>query len=230
MNHFYHILLTGNHVSSTWRCYKWSGASESILAFEDTWIRYIGDRCRYRMAIEDDDIRDRAIWASVARDWVSKASDNGSTTGPSYRHLAMPFALQQLSYEKCLCAPARFSPGRKSIMTSDTPLTLDTDFAGAHSLFLAQGDVHRIGNNAIGSLNILDRQTGGVTWTFINQRCSISTTNNVSEFGSEANPRMKATSPMPEELPMDEPATSTSDLENALEENTTTLAAFCQRY
>ena len=33
--------------------------SETVPAFEDTWIECLGDLGRYRMAIEDDDIRDR---------------------------------------------------------------------------------------------------------------------------------------------------------------------------
>jgi hypothetical protein len=32
---------------------------ETVPAFEDTWIECLGDLGRYRMAIEDDDIRDR---------------------------------------------------------------------------------------------------------------------------------------------------------------------------
>lgn len=32
---------------------------ETVPAFEDTWIECLGDLARYRMAIEDDDIRDR---------------------------------------------------------------------------------------------------------------------------------------------------------------------------
>jgi len=34
---------------------------ERVPAFEDTWIKCLGDLGRYRMAIGDDDIRDREI-------------------------------------------------------------------------------------------------------------------------------------------------------------------------
>jgi hypothetical protein len=34
---------------------------ETVLAFEETWIECLGDLGRYRMAIEDDDIRDREV-------------------------------------------------------------------------------------------------------------------------------------------------------------------------
>jgi hypothetical protein len=42
---------------------------ETVPAFEDTWIECLGDLGRYRMAIEDEDIRDRETWAGVARSW-----------------------------------------------------------------------------------------------------------------------------------------------------------------
>ena len=34
---------------------------ETVAAFKDTWIECLGDLGRYRMAIEDDDIRDREV-------------------------------------------------------------------------------------------------------------------------------------------------------------------------
>ncbi|PNP86115.1 hypothetical protein FNYG_01171 [Fusarium nygamai] len=40
---------------------------------EYTWIECLGDFGRYRMAIEDDDIRDREVWTGVSRHWYSKA-------------------------------------------------------------------------------------------------------------------------------------------------------------
>ncbi|KAI9761449.1 MAG: hypothetical protein M1840_001793 [Geoglossum simile] len=40
---------------------------ETVPTFEDTWIECLGDLGRYRMAIEDDDIRDREVWTGVAR-------------------------------------------------------------------------------------------------------------------------------------------------------------------
>jgi hypothetical protein len=42
---------------------------ETVPAFEDTWIECLGDLGRYRMAIEDEDIKDRETWAGVARSW-----------------------------------------------------------------------------------------------------------------------------------------------------------------
>jgi hypothetical protein len=42
---------------------------ETVPAFEDTWIECLGDLGRSRMAIEDEDIRDRETWAGVPRSW-----------------------------------------------------------------------------------------------------------------------------------------------------------------
>ncbi|RYP29533.1 hypothetical protein DL766_005337 [Monosporascus sp. MC13-8B] len=99
---------------------------ETVPAFEDTWIECLGDLGRYRMAIEDDDIRDREVWTSVSRHWYSKASDKAPTTGRLYHHLAIlarPNALQQLFYyAKSLCVPIPFASARESIMTLFDPI------------------------------------------------------------------------------------------------------------
>ncbi|KAI1319123.1 hypothetical protein F5Y16DRAFT_414328 [Xylariaceae sp. FL0255] len=74
---------------------------ETVPAFEDTWIECLGDLGRYRMAIEDEDVRDREVWTSVSRQWYSKASDKASTTGRLYHHLAIlarPNVFQQLFF------------------------------------------------------------------------------------------------------------------------------------
>ncbi|OTA63177.1 hypothetical protein K449DRAFT_421966 [Hypoxylon sp. EC38] len=122
---------------------------ETVPAFEDTWIECLGDLGRYRMAIEDDDIKDREIWTSVSRHWYSKASDKAPTTGRLYHHLAIlarPNPLQQLYYyTKSLCAPIPFISARESIMTLFNPIidqtnppkqVIDLDFVNARSILL----------------------------------------------------------------------------------------------
>lgn len=103
---------------------------ETVPAFEDTWIECLGDLGRYRMAIEDDDIRDREVWTGVSRFWYSKASDKAPTTGRLYHHLAIlarPNALQQLFYySKSLCVPIPFKSAKESILTLFDPV-LSTD-------------------------------------------------------------------------------------------------------
>ncbi|KJK73582.1 hypothetical protein H634G_11163 [Metarhizium anisopliae BRIP 53293] len=99
---------------------------ETVPAFEDTWIECLGDLGRYRMAVEDDDIRDREIWTGVSRFWYTKASDKIPMTGRLYHHLAIlarPNALQQLYYyTKSLCVPVPFLSARDSVMTLFDPL------------------------------------------------------------------------------------------------------------
>ncbi|KAG7290673.1 hypothetical protein NEMBOFW57_000676 [Staphylotrichum longicolle] len=60
---------------------------ETVPAIEDTCM---GDLGRYRMAIEDDDIRDREVWTAVSRHWYSRVS------GPRAWEpdMAMPTAYQ----------------------------------------------------------------------------------------------------------------------------------------
>jgi len=38
---------------------------ETLLTFEETWIEYLGDLGRYRMAIEHGHIRDWEVWTHV---------------------------------------------------------------------------------------------------------------------------------------------------------------------
>ncbi|KAK4182422.1 hypothetical protein QBC35DRAFT_468099, partial [Podospora australis] len=103
---------------------------ETVPAFEDTWIENLGDLSRYRMAIEDDDIRDRENWTAVSRHWYSKASDKAPTTGRLYHHLAIlvrPNASQQLYYyAKSLCVAIPFVSARESIKTLFDPALAPT--------------------------------------------------------------------------------------------------------
>lgn len=120
---------------------------ETVPAFEDTWIECLGDLSRYRMAIEDEDIRDREIWTGVSRYWYSKASDKAPTTGRLHHHLAIlarPNAVQQLFYyTKSLCVPIPFKSSRDSILTLFNPILsgepnrlqpVDVAFVKAHGL------------------------------------------------------------------------------------------------
>lgn len=99
---------------------------ETVPAFEETWIECLEDLGRYRMAIEDDDIRDRETWIAVSRNWYSKASDKAPTTGRLYHHLAIlarPNALQQLFYySKSLNVRIPFASARESIMSLFDPI------------------------------------------------------------------------------------------------------------
>ncbi|KAL1796719.1 hypothetical protein ACET3X_005259 [Alternaria dauci] len=123
---------------------------ETVPAFEDTWIECLGDLGRYRMAIEDEDVRDRETWAGVARSWYTKAADKNPTVGRLYHHLAIlarPNALQQMYYySRSLTCVKPFQSARESILTLLDPilgragatsthaLAIDTSFIRAHGL------------------------------------------------------------------------------------------------
>jgi hypothetical protein len=123
---------------------------ETVPAFEDTWIECLGDLGRYRMAIEDEDVRDRDTWSGVARSWYTKAADKNPTVGRLYHHLAIlarPNALQQIYYySRSLTCVKPFPSARESILTLLDPilgrvpagfthaLPIDTNFIKAHAL------------------------------------------------------------------------------------------------
>lgn len=191
---------------------------ETVPAFEDTWIECLGDLGRYRMAIEDDDIRDREVWTGVARHWYSKASDKAPTTGRLYHHLAIlarPNALQQLFYySKSLCVVVPFASARESILTLFEPVLnsensqnqyrlppLDTAFVKAHGLLFTNREMHKFNPTVDEFLGLLDNQIGRVTRKFMEQGTHIAISNSVAllEFGSKANVLMKAITPNTEE-------------------------------
>jgi hypothetical protein len=119
---------------------------ETVPAFGGNWIECLGDLGRYRMAIEDEDVRDRETWAGVARSWCmycqypenqkgesltiatldKKAADRNPTVGRLYHHLAIlarPNALLQLYYySRSLTSVKPFPGARESILTLLDPI------------------------------------------------------------------------------------------------------------
>ncbi|KAI0875619.1 hypothetical protein GGS24DRAFT_499697 [Hypoxylon argillaceum] len=104
------------------------------------------------MAIEDADIRDKEVWASVSRHWFLQASIQGSTTGRLGHHLAIlarPNDLQELHYyARSLCMPlvcsmesitALFEPIiRRSGYQHIYITAVDAAFVKAHSILYSQ--------------------------------------------------------------------------------------------
>ena len=106
---------------------------ETVPTFEDTWIECLGDLGRYRMAIEDDEPKDREVWSGVAKYWYSKASDKSPAVGRLYHHLAIlarPYTLEQLSlYTRSLTCVNPFESARGSIMTLLNPILAERSSA-----------------------------------------------------------------------------------------------------
>uniref|UniRef100_A0A8H7NKT9 DNA/RNA-binding domain-containing protein n=1 Tax=Bionectria ochroleuca TaxID=29856 RepID=A0A8H7NKT9_BIOOC len=125
---------------------------ETVPNFEDTWVECLGDLARYRMAIEDNDLKDRETWTGVARQWYSFASEKAPSTGRLYHHLAIlarPNAIQQLYfYTKSLCVIIPFHSARESIMTLFDPVltagaaarlpAIDAAFVRVHGIFFSK--------------------------------------------------------------------------------------------
>jgi hypothetical protein len=229
---------------------------ETVPAFEDTWIECLGDLGRYRMAIEDDDIRDREVWTGVARHWYSKASDKAPTIGRLYHHLAIlarPSASQQLfHYAKSLCVATPFASARESIMTLFEPMAhsggsryrvppLDTAFVKAHGLLFTGKKSYNFDPAISEFLGLLDHQIGRVTRKFMEQGYHIAISNMVAMlgFGSKENALMKALSSSAEDelchaCYMSDDLSHRSDnamqsFEHALQLSNTTLQIFLSR-
>lgn len=128
---------------------------ESVPAFLETWIECLGDLARYRMAIEEVDLRDREVWSGVARMWYNKAADKSPNVGRIQHHLAVlarPNIIQQLFYySKSLVSVIPFYNTRESIMLLFSPFLenpeiasqkyapIELDFVRAHGILFTKG-------------------------------------------------------------------------------------------
>lgn len=138
---------------------------ESVPAFYETWIECLGDLARYRMAIEEADMRDRENWSNVARMWYSRAADRSPSTGRIQHHLAVlarPNIVRQLFYySKALISVNPFINARDSIMLLFSPW-LDSDTnnqkytKAERCLVTAAGIMFTRGSIHLYAVNILD--------------------------------------------------------------------------
>ncbi|KAI8951791.1 hypothetical protein F4801DRAFT_263135 [Xylaria longipes] len=181
---------------------------ETVPAFEDTWIECLGDLGRYRMAIEDEDIRDREVWTSVSRHWYSKASDKAPTTGRLYHHLAIlarPNALQQLFYyTKSLCVPIPFGSAKESIMTLFEPILgghlhgrmipIDVAFVRTHGILFSHKQSENFGPVVSEFLGSLDNHISRITkrWMEAGYYIAIANCCALLSYGKEENVIMKS--------------------------------------
>ncbi|BCS12253.1 hypothetical protein ALUC_50299A [Aspergillus luchuensis] len=98
---------------------------ESVPAYQDTWIECLGDLSRYRMAVEESDLRERESWAGVARYWYNQAADRNPSVGRIQHHLAVlarPDIIQQLFYyTRSLVSVQPFAGTRESIFLLFNP-------------------------------------------------------------------------------------------------------------
>jgi hypothetical protein len=99
---------------------------ETAPAFKTTWVEYLGNIGRYRMAIEEEEDDVREHWADVARSWYTEAKNDLPDVGRYYHHLAILAKydeLKQLSlYSRSLTSAKIFKSARESILTLFTPV------------------------------------------------------------------------------------------------------------
>jgi hypothetical protein len=180
---------------------------ETVPAFEDTWIECLGDLGRYRMAIEDEDIRDRETWAGVARFWYSKAADLSPEVGRLYHHLAIlarPNGLQQLYlYSRSLTSVQIFHSARESILTLFNPLMtssdssspllseIDTCFIKLHAILFSKDRLNEVAELRDGFLDLLDPHIRRVTakWREQGAYIIISNIGALFDFGNKSSLR-----------------------------------------
>ncbi|KAF2715133.1 hypothetical protein K504DRAFT_367840 [Pleomassaria siparia CBS 279.74] len=176
---------------------------ETVPAFEDTWIECLGDLGRYRMAIEDEDVRDRETWAGVARSWYSKAADKNPSVGRLYHHLAIlarPNALQQLYYyARSLTCVKPFPSARESILTLLDPILgrqsasyshavpIDASFIQAHGVLFEKLAPEAFDDARLAFQSQLDNHIGRVTVKWKEQGVYIAVTNifGLFDYGSD---------------------------------------------
>ena len=172
---------------------------ETVPTFEDTWIECLGDIARYRMAIEDDDIRDREVWSGVARLWYGKAADKNPNIGRLYHHLAIlarPFTVMQLSlYLRAMTCIIFFDNAKSSIRTLFDPIlrgeestyyrssSVETIFIKAHG-FLFTGQSPREYRHIVHQLlsGSLDIYIGKITSKFKEHGACMAIANAASLF------------------------------------------------
>ncbi len=155
---------------------------ESVPSFEETWIECLGDLARYRMAIEEADLRDREVWAGVARMWYDKAADKSPSVGRIQHHLAVlarPNIVQQLFYySKALVCVNPFPNARESVMLLFNPFLatgeiasqryplVESTFVKAAAIHFTRGSIRTYNQLVEQFLSVLNSYIGRVTAKF----------------------------------------------------------------
>jgi hypothetical protein len=155
---------------------------ESVPDFEETWIECLGDLARYRMAIEEADLRDREVWSGVARMWYNEAADKSPNVGRIQHHLAVlarPNIVQQLFYySKALVSVSPFQNARESIFLLFDPFLEGSGIASqryplvesalvkANGILFTHGSISEYTSLMNQFSSILDNHRGRVTAKF----------------------------------------------------------------
>lgn len=189
------------------------------------------DYAHVRMAIEDDDVRDREVWTAVSRHWYSRASDKAPTTGRLYHHLAIlarPNIVAQLFYyAKSLCVPIPFNSTRESILTLFDPIMtgthgklhpVDRALVKCHGTFFTgkgTAELEKARNEFLFNLDLAVAK-GAPRWLESGYQIAVSNICALLDYGLATNVLMRAIyastkpPPMPKIVVADEPASTES--------------------
>lgn len=143
---------------------------ESVPAFEKIWIECLGHLARYRMAIEEINAEDRAIWSKISQTWYHKAADRSPQAGRIQHDLAVlaypDTMLQIFHYTKSLTCANPFQITHESIRrlfdsligrdNKPDDLSVADTFVTAHAALFIQPSMSgftELGNNFISRLN-----------------------------------------------------------------------------
>ncbi|KAJ6117912.1 DNA/RNA-binding domain E.t1.c1-type [Penicillium sp. IBT 18751x] len=152
-----------------------SSLLESVPVFGDAWIEYLGDLARYRMAVEEANMRDREVWAGVSRYWYNQGAERKPDVGRIQHHLAVlarPDVLQQLFYySKALVSVRPFPNARESVLLLFNPyhgqplqqLTIVVAFVATHGVLFTRGPTERFATLANHFLALLRRNIRGLS-------------------------------------------------------------------
>ncbi|EXJ83887.1 hypothetical protein A1O1_07516 [Capronia coronata CBS 617.96] len=176
---------------------------EYVPAFHETWIECLGDLARYRMAIEETDMRDRETWANVARMWYNRAADRSPTTGRIQHHLAVlarpNIVRQQFHYSKALTSGIPFANARDSIMLLFSPFLeksvstiqkypkFESSFVTAGGLLFTRGEIHEYCVHGTQYLSELDNHISrtGSNWKVQGSEIALTFTAWLVDFGTD---------------------------------------------
>ncbi|KKY16019.1 putative telomerase-binding protein est1a [Phaeomoniella chlamydospora] len=201
---------------------------ESVSSFEETWIECLGDLARYRMAIEESDLRDRETWSGVAAMWYNRAADKSPGVGRIQHHLAVlarPHIVQQLFYyTKALVTLIPFQNARESIMllfnqflepnetASQRYYPVESALVKSHGIMFVKGSIEEFETLVKEYLGVLNNYIEKVTAKFRVQgpEMAVSILAAVFAFGDSqahlfqllhSQQSSHATTEIPEELP-----------------------------
>lgn len=121
---------------------------ETVDVFEEIWVECFGNLGRYRMAIEDEEIRNGEVWTRVSRQWYLRACWKDSQIGRLDHHLAIlarPDASEPLFYyTKSLSVSQPIPRAKQSLLTLYEPVLKDKEARKMTPVTIAYIKAHAI--------------------------------------------------------------------------------------